>query len=48
VAWLRVRFVDGSEYGELFHGDPAIDLEWQRLQLIWRHRRTAFGHQEGS
>ncbi len=48
LAWLRVRFADGSEYGELLWGDPAEDLEWQGLQLIWRHRRTAFGDQEGS
>ena len=48
LAWLRVRFADGSEYAELLRGDPAEDLEWHRLQLIWRHRRTAFGHQEGS
>jgi hypothetical protein len=48
LAWLRVQFTDGSEYGELLRGDPATDLEWHRLQLLWRHRRTAFGHQEGS
>jgi hypothetical protein len=48
VGWLRVRFPDGSRYGELLRGDPARDLEWQRLQLIWRHGRGAFGRQEGS
>ena len=48
LGWLRVRFPDGSRYGELLRGDPARDLEWQRLQLIWRHRRAAFGRQEGS
>ena len=48
VAWLRVRFADGSHYGELLRGDPAKDLEWQRLQLIWRHSRTAFRQQDGS
>jgi len=48
LGWLRVRFPDGSHYGELLRGDPAKDLEWQRLQLIWRHSRTAFGRQEGS
>jgi hypothetical protein len=48
LAWLRVRFADDSEFGELLRGDPATDIEWQRLQLIWRHRRTAFGHQQGS
>ncbi len=48
LAWLRVRFADGSEHGELFKGDPASDPEWQRLQLLWRHRRGAFGRQDGS
>ena len=46
VAWLRVRFPDGGRYAELVWGDPARDLEWQRLQLIWRHNRTAFGQQD--
>ena len=48
VGWFRVRFPDGSRYGELLRGDPARDLEWQRLQLIWRHGRRAFGRQDGS
>ncbi len=48
VGWLRVRFPDGSHYGELLRGDPARDPEWQRLQLIWRHGRGAFGRQDGS
>ena len=48
LAWLRVQFPDGSGYGELLRGDPARDLEWQRLQLIWQHSRTAFGRQDGS
>jgi hypothetical protein len=48
VGWLRVRFPDGSRYGELVRGDPARDLEWQRLQLIWRHGRGAFGRRDGS
>jgi hypothetical protein len=46
VGWLRLGFPDGERYGELLCGDPARDLEWQRLQLIWRHNRTAFGQQE--
>lgn len=46
--WLRVRFPDGGRYGELVSGDPVKDLEWQRLQLIWRHNRTAFGQQDVS
>jgi hypothetical protein len=48
LAWLRVRFPDGRHYVECLHGDPAADLEWQRLQLIWRLRRTVFGAQDGS
>ncbi len=48
LAWLRVRFADGSEHGELFRGDPVTDPEWQRLQLLWRHRRTPIGSQDGS
>ena len=48
LGWLRVRFPDGSCYGELVRGDPTRDLEWQRLQLIWRHGRAAFGRQDGS
>lgn len=48
VGWLRVRFPDGGRYGELVSGDPARDIEWQRLQLIWRHNRTAFGQQDVS
>ena len=48
LAWLRLRFADGSEHGELLQGDPARDPEWQRLQLIWRHRRTPIGSQDGS
>jgi hypothetical protein len=48
IGWLRVRFPDGNRHAELLRGDPARDLEWQRLQLIWRHRRMAFGRQDGS
>jgi len=48
LGWLWLQFSDGSRYGELLRGDPARDREWQRLQLIWRHSRTAFGGQEGS
>lgn len=48
LGWLRLRFPDGSRYGELLRGDPARDLEWQRLQLIWRHSRMGLGQQDGS
>ena len=48
LAWLRVKFPDGSRYAELLRGDPARDLEWHRLQLLWRHGRAAFGRQDGS
>ena len=48
LAFLRVQFADGSDYVELLRGDPAADIEWQRLQLIWRHCHAAFGRQDGS
>ena len=48
LAWLRVRFADGLEHGELFRPNPGTDPEWQHLQLIWRHRRTPIGSQDGS
>ena len=48
LAWLRLRFADGSSYVELLRGDSSADLDWQRLQLIWRLRRTVVGDQEGS
>lgn len=46
VGWLRLGFQGGRRYGELLCGDPARDLQWQRLQLIWRHNRAAFGRQD--
>ena len=48
IGWLRLRFPDGSHCGVLLRGDPTRDLEWQRLQLIWRHGRAAFGRQDVS
>lgn len=48
VAWLRLRFRDGLKHGELLRRTECGDLEWQRLELIWRHRRGAFGPQGGS
>jgi hypothetical protein len=48
LAWLRLRFADGSEHGELCCGDPVADPEWQRLQLIWRYRRRPIGGHDGS
>lgn len=48
LAWLRVRFADGLQHAELLAGDPATDPAWQRLQLIWRLRRGAFGGPDGS
>lgn len=48
LAWLWLRFPDGSRHGELLAGDPAADPAWHRLQLIWKLRRGAFGRQDGS
>lgn len=42
-AWLRVRFADGSRYGELLLAADRPADEWRRLQLIWRQRSSAFG-----
>lgn len=42
LAWLRLRFPDGSIFAELMWGDPASDPRWQRLQLIWQQRQAAF------
>jgi len=42
LAWLRLRFPDGSIGAELMTGDPLRDPRWQRLQLIWRSSRSAF------
>lgn len=46
MAWFRVRFSDGLEYGELLSGD-ACDDEWRRLQRVWRQRAAAFGEAAG-
>jgi hypothetical protein len=49
VAWLRLEFGDGLQYGELLTGNPRRDEQWRRLQLIWRqHAAAAFGGPEGS
>lgn len=48
LAWLRLRFADGSTHGELIMGDPDTDPAWHRLQLIWMLRRSAFGRPDGS
>lgn len=48
LAWFRLRFADGLQHGELFRRGPGREAEWFRLQLIWRHRRTAFGRHDGS
>lgn len=36
VAWLRMRFEDGLEYGEVFTGHASGDKEWRHLLVIWR------------
>jgi len=42
LAWLRLRFPDGSVAAELLAGDPLRDPHWHRLQLIWQQSRAAF------
>lgn len=48
LAWLRVRFPDGLEYGELFFRNGRQDEEWRRLQRVWKHGVQAFGGPGGS
>jgi hypothetical protein len=43
AAWLRMKFADGSVYGELLLGHPLECEHWHRLQLIWQQRSGAFG-----
>jgi hypothetical protein len=43
IAWLRLRFPDGRDYGELLTGSAHCDHNWHALQLIWRQRRAVFG-----
>jgi hypothetical protein len=42
LAWLRLRFPDGSVGAEFLAGDPRSDPRWQGLQLIWQQNRAAF------
>ena len=37
-AWLRFRFEDGLEYGELLSSYGRQDDSWRRLELIWRQQ----------
>lgn len=37
LAWLRLRTDNGQVHQELLRGDARKDLEWRRLQVIWRH-----------
>ena len=48
VAWLRLRFGDGLQYGELLTGNPRRDEQWRRLQLNWRQNAATFGGPGGS
>ena len=42
-AWLRLKFADGLQVGELLCGDPAGCEQWRRLQVLWRQDPAAFG-----
>jgi hypothetical protein len=46
AAWLRLRFDDGLQYGELLATSDRRDDHWRRLMLIWRQQ--AFGGPRGS
>lgn len=48
MAWLRLRFANGREYGELLTPRAATSRDWQRLQLVWRQRASIFGRAEVS
>jgi hypothetical protein len=43
LAWLRVKFADGSHYGELLAGDTDRDPGWHGLQLVWAQCGHRFG-----
>jgi hypothetical protein len=38
LAWLRFRFEDGLEYGELLSSSGRQDDSWRRLEVIWRQQ----------
>lgn len=48
VAWLRLEFGDGLQYGELLAGNSRLDEQWRRLQLIWRQQPAVFGRPQRS
>jgi hypothetical protein len=43
LAWLRLKFADGSHYGELLAGDTERDPGWHGLQLTWAQCGCRFG-----
>ncbi len=48
LAWIRVRFADGHDYGELLRGNAVKDKQWHRFQLIWQQTRQIIGRAERS
>lgn len=48
VAWLRLRFADGSKHAELLIRGRTETEAWHGLQLIWQHCRDAFGQTAGA
>ena len=47
MAWIRLRFRDGSAHAELFLASRAETAAWHRLQLIWRLAKPAFSDPGG-
>ena len=43
LAWLRLKFGDGSHYGELLSGHAQRQAEWHGLQLTWAQCGQRFG-----
>ncbi len=47
LAWIRVKWRDGTGYGELLTRWHAGPENWHRLQLLWHQSREAFRHRPG-
>lgn len=48
MAWLRLKFADGSHYGELLCGDTDRNPGWHGLQLTWAQCGHRFGRLDPS
>lgn len=43
IAWLRLRFADKCQYGELIRATADKERQWHALQVIWRQAASRFG-----